>query len=147
MQPYYSLITNGGPLTCTSSFLDIPNLSFNLVAGATYRFRINYIWRSTATTGAILKPSLGGTVIPSRLFYTYDVQVSTSGVLGTRGSTSLNDDVVTNLGSAGQQNTDYGVLIRGQITVETTGTLTANALQKQGTAVIQSGGTFSLEEI
>ena len=142
-----TIITNGGSLTCTTSYQNIPNLSVTLTAGATYRFQVNFMWRSSGGTGATFMAAMGGTVTPSKLWYRIDPQVSTSGVAGSRVDNTLSNTSLAISGGAGQADTDYAVILSGVIVVGSSGTLTAVARHGTATAVVQSGGMFILERI
>lgn len=142
-----SLITNGGSLTCTTTFQNIPNLTFNLVSGATYRFHGHYIWRSTGATGATFMSGVGGTVTPSILSFGAVVQVNVGGGASAQAGNLLNNSAVAASAAAVQADTNYTVVLDGLIVVTTSGTLTLAAKHGVATATVQAGGVFVLEQI
>jgi hypothetical protein len=142
-----SLITNGGSLTCTTTFQNIPNLTFNLSAGATYRFHGYYLWRSVTTTGATFMAGVGGTVTPSTLAFRANVQVNAGGGASAQAGNLLNNSAVAASAAAVQADTNFTVDIDGLIIVSSAGTLTLSAKHAVATAAVQSGGVFVLEQI
>lgn len=140
-----SLITNGGSLTCTTTFQNIPNLTFTLVSGATYRFHGHYIWRSTGATGATFMSGVGGTVTPASLSFGATVQVNVGGGASAQAGNLLNNSAVAASAAAVQADTNYTVVLDGLIIVTTSGTLTLAAKHAVATATVQAGGVFVLE--
>jgi hypothetical protein len=144
MIPSLQFVSNGGSLACTTTFTDIPNLSFFVSAAGTYRFDayVNYQGTATSTTVCV---GMGGTCTATFLAYRCSVATSTNG-----GTSSFTYNVLApTSGSAtvGTISTNLPVVINGLIVVNAAGTLTVGAREGTVDATIQSGGRFTLEQL
>ncbi len=114
------------------------NLTHNVDAGATYKFRAVLHIDADATGG--LKYQLSGTATTTNIIYWHHgFGVSAGQVLGLR-STALNDAKDTN-----SVNTYY-VVVEGSVTVNAAGTLVLQFAQKtaSGSSSVKRGSTFEL---
>lgn len=152
MQPYvFPAVTNGGTLSVAAASTapaNVPNLTFNVVAGATYEFQAFVPWQATATT-ATIKPCMGGTATAS--FATYTVNIN----IGVDGNSSVFVHGSLNLGAGARQSTaasvattTYWVVIRGRVVITASGTLTVQIGSGSGTGAInvQAGSHMTLQQ-
>lgn len=148
MLPYLQApITNGGTLTTTTAFQDIPNLTFTLVPAATYRFEVHYDYQASGTT-AQFAPAMGGTCTTSFLKYRCSIEVNLSGGSSSFVYNALSGAITPGGATAANAaTTNYGVMLSGLIVVNAGGTLTASARHVTAACTVQSGGRFILEQI
>lgn len=148
--PSVQLITSGGAISAlTTSYQDVPNLSFTLAAGATYRFYTSFYCQVTGGTSPTIMPSMGGTVTPSYLSYTMSMQTNNAG-----GGSHFTDSVISNASRQGSAvpsslSANLAQVMEGLIVVGTAGTLTAS-IKLGGTSPtgnVQAGGRFWLEQL
>lgn len=152
MQSYIKgFVANGGAIaTLTTSFQDIPNMTFTLVPGATYRFEAYFNYQVTAGTSPTVAPAMGGTVTASFLDYRTSIATNNGG-----GSSSFVENVLSNSNRQGSSvvstvSANLPVLMSGMIVASAAGTLTAQMRLFGGTSPagnVQSGGRFLLEQI
>jgi hypothetical protein len=141
-----AVITNGGTLACTGTNQDIPNLTFTLAAGATYRFETAFYYQGSATTAVVL-PGMGGTCTPSFVMYQIHIQTNAGGGGGTFADSVLNNGSRQAPAAVAVANANLGVLMSGIISVGTAGTLTTQCRYGTASITVQSGGRFILEQI
>lgn len=149
MIPSLSFVGNGGSLSVTSTFQDIPNLSFFLTAGATYRFETHFLYQVTAGTSPTAQPGMGGTCVASFVAYQMSIQTNNGG-----GGSHFEDCVLSNTSRQASSaitslSTNLAITMEGLIVVQNAGTLTAQ-MRSGGTGVtmsVQSGGRFMLEQL
>jgi hypothetical protein len=114
------------------------NLTHNVDAGATYKFRAVLHVDADATGG--LKWQLSGTATTTNIIYWHFGQGVSAGVVMGLRSTALNDPKDTN-----SVNTYY-VTLEGSVTVNAAGTLALQFAQKTatGSSSVKRGSTFEL---
>ncbi|GAA4626644.1 hypothetical protein GCM10023196_035710 [Actinoallomurus vinaceus] len=139
-------LTNGGALTTTTSFQDIPNLTFTVSAGGTYVFRAYYIYTGS-TTAAQMQPTMGGTCTATLVDYRCSIQTNSS----SGGSSSQVHSILSNTGTGATAVTtasaNCGVVIDGLIVVSAAGTLTVQAKHVGAACNVLSGGRYLLEQV
>jgi hypothetical protein len=149
MQPYYfDQVTNGGALSNPGTTpANIPNLTYNVLAGCTYEFAVYVFWQGSATT-TTAKFCMGGTCTSSLLNYTVALGVSTNGSASTFSCSVLNPGVGARASAVVVDiNTNLTVSMRGRIVVSASGTLTAQAGTGVVTVNVQSGGIMTLTQV
>jgi hypothetical protein len=144
MQPYFKgLITNGGALTCTTAYQDIPNLTWAVAAGATYRFEAYGVWRASATT-TTFNAGIGGTATLSFISFRSQVSTNNTGSGNAFVSNVAQPSVASTAASIAA--TDLPFILSGMVTCSASGTLTVTAKYGVLTATVQAGGRFLLEQ-
>lgn len=148
---YFPAVTNGGTLTTGTAPAvpaNVPNLTFNVVAGATYEFEVFIPYQGTVAATATIKTCMGGTCTASFAAYTTGIQV------GVDGNSSQFVQDALNLGATARPaaaavaaNTTYHVVIRGRVVVSASGTLTAQIGSGAGVINVQSGGVMTLVQV
>lgn len=145
MIPSLQLVSDGGSLACTSTFTDIPNLSFFVTAAGTYRFEGHVLYQGSATTTTVCV-GMGGTCTASFLTYRCSVALGTNA-----GTSSLTYAALSpSSGSSGTVttiNTNLPVVVNGLIVVNAAGTLTMGAREGVANVTVQAGGRFTLEQL
>lgn len=137
-------ISNGGSLACTTSFVDIPNLSFNVLNGGVYEFEAYGFWSASATTTTVMF-ALGGTFTAS--FYNYRISIATN---TTGGSSSFVSGVKQPAGpssAAVVAATNLPFIVSGLIVVNLAGTFTIAAKEGAIDATIVAGSRFHMRQV
>jgi hypothetical protein len=142
-----STATNGGSLTTTTSYQDVPNLTFPVLAGATYRFS-SYLVYQASTTAAIFQPTMGGTCTATAVVYQVRIQTNVNGASNSQVQNSLAFPSGAPAGSApNAASTNYGATVDGTIVVSAAGTLTVQAKHGGAACTVQAGGLYLFEQI
>jgi len=144
--PYsFAPVVLGSNQALATSLTDISGLSFNVVAGAAYRFEafLNYVTVGTTVTVGF---SMGGTLTEGLCCWNQDIHFSAAG--GTTSQTFATiPGAATPTGAITVAGTYALIISRGFVRVTTGGTLTIQGIRGGATsATIQSGSTFFLEE-
>lgn len=140
-------MANGGSLTCTNALQDIPNLSFSLSAGATYRFFTSFQYQATVANTSTIKPSMGGTCVPSFASYRMFMQLNVGGGTNTFADFALSNGSRQASSAVQVASTNLVVAMDGLIVVQNAGTLTAQCMYGTAGISVQAGGVFTLEQI
>lgn len=147
---FYPAVTNGGALTtgtAPAAPANVPNLTFNVVAGAMYEFQAYIPWQATSTSGT-LKACMGGTCTASMVAYTLALNIGVDGNASTWVQGSLNlGTTARSSAAASAANTTFWLVIRGRIVVTGSGTLTAQVGSGAGVINVQSGGHMMLQQV
>lgn len=149
--PYtFAAVTNGGTLTTATAPAtpaNVPNLTFNVVAGATYEFAAYIPWQATTTSGTI-KTCMGGTCTASFAVYTTGVNVGVDGNSSQFVQSTLTLGATARASAAATvATTTYWAVIRGRVVVTASGTLTAQVGSGAGVINVQSGGHMTLQQV
>ena len=143
----FTPVVNGGTLTTTTSYQDIPNLTYTVVAGGTYRFAVYLVYQAS-TTAAIFQPTVAGTCTATYVVYKARIQTNVNGASNSQLQNALAMPSVTPAGSApNAATTNYAANVEGLIVVATGGTLTVQAKHGGAACTVQSGGRFLLEQV
>lgn len=124
---------------------DIPGLTQNVAAGATYRFAafLNY---TTVGTSVTVGFTMAGTLSASASAYQIQIQFSAAGGNTNQAYTAL-PGPATQTGAITVAGT-YTVFIRGFVTVSAGGTLTIQGIRGGSTsATILAGSVYLLEQV
>lgn len=148
MQSYTLGLATGGSVTTnsTTTFVDVPSLSFNVAAGGTYRFQAFLIYQGS-TTAAQFGPVMGGTCTATFIVYGFRVNSA-----GTDGATNFVRHALLPSGAGSASAVDVATSDRaaigeGLIVVNAAGTLTVAARHTGAACTVQAGGRFFLEQI
>jgi hypothetical protein len=149
--PYtFAAVTNGGTLTtgtAPATPANVPNLTVNVVAGATYEFQVFIPWQATSTSGTI-KSCMGGTCTASMAVYSTNLNIGVDGNGSTWTQSGLTLGATARASAAATAaTTTFWLVIRGRIVVTASGTLTAQVGSGAGVINVQSGGHMTLQQV
>src|SRR2546426_6182360 len=112
--------------TTGTSYVDIGNLTFNVDAGAFYRFEAYMVFTNTAS--CVFQPTIGGTCTATNIAYRVAIQNNnTNGGSNSQAQAALSSPTGTPTGTAQAQTTACAAMIYGTIKVNAGGTLTVAA--------------------
>lgn len=149
MQPYYfDPITNGGTLTTGTAPavpVNVPNLTFNMLAGSTYSFYIYVPYQGTVAATATVKACLGGTAVLSfcTVITGVNIGVDGNGSIWVQSSNTLGATARASVAVVAA-NTTYWVVTRGRAVCTTSGTLTMQIGSGAGVINVQAGGVMEV---
>lgn len=139
-------IVDGGSLTTTTSYATVPNLSFSVVAGGTYRFSAYLTYQASATT-SIFQPTMGGTCTATFVTYQVRIQIHVNGASNSQVQAALGLPAAPAGSAPNAATTTYGAVIDGVIDVNAAGTLDVQVKHATSASTVQAGGIYLLEQI
>ncbi len=133
--------------TTTTSYTDIGNLTFNVDAGAFYRFEAYIVFTNTASS--VFQPTIGGTCTATNVVYRVAIENnSTTGASNSQAYAALSSPSGSPAGTAQAQTTACGAFVHGTIQVNAGGTLTVAAKHLTAASTIAANAAwFMLEQM
>ena len=142
----YQVLTNGGSLTTTTSYVTVPNLSLPVAAGVTYHFSAYLTYQASATT-SIFQPTMGGTCTASVVTYQVRIQTNVNGASNSQVQAALGLPATPAGSAPNAATTTYGAVIDGVIDVSAAGTLDVQVKHATSASTVQAGGIYLLEQV
>lgn len=150
MQPYAQLATGSAITATTAGFTTITGLSFNVAAGATYRFEVEIVYTGVTVTTSRFKASMGGTCTTSFVSYKMDGQNDAGGTSNHWVQAAISVAFATIpavTGVTAASPTPYGYSMAGILTVNAAGTFLAQAGASGANCNVLAGSKMMLEQI